>query len=250
LGWAVDNMKLPSNPAAGMTLKVSKPHLTRAKEFSDAEAVAILRAASSVERGRDKEKSWLAKRWVPWLMAYTGARVGEMMQLRREDISDAGDHWVITITPEAGTVKTGRYREVPLHPHLVDLGFPEVIRKAPPGHLFVYPNSKTGDVLGALKGATNHLAEFVRETVDDRRVSPNHAWRHRFITQCRKHGVSEELRGMITGHAGKDVAAREYGGPAGLYREICKLPRISLEDINSGSGADPSPHSSSEGEGR
>jgi integrase len=27
-----------------------------------------------------------ARRWVPWLMAYSGARCGEITQLRKEDI--------------------------------------------------------------------------------------------------------------------------------------------------------------------
>ena len=57
-------------------------------------------------------------RWLPPLrpaalsvvLAFTGARVGEMCQLRKEDVRREGNHWVVTITPEAGTVKGNAQR--------------------------------------------------------------------------------------------------------------------------------------------
>jgi integrase len=229
LGWAESNLKLPSNPANGISIRLGKRQLSRPKEFTEEEAIAVLRAATGLARGRERDETWLAKRWVPWVLAYTGARVGEIVQLRKEDLRRQGDHWEIVITPDAGTVKGGVFRNVPLHPHLVDLGFPLMVQAAPEGHLFLRPNKDTGDVLGPLKGAINRVTEFVRLHVEDERVSPNHAWRHRFVTLCREHGVSEELRDMIVGHSGRTVAAREYGGRAGLYREVCKLPRIDIE---------------------
>lgn len=39
--------------------------------------------ASFMKRGRERRETFAAKRWVPWLIAYSGARVGEMAQLRR-----------------------------------------------------------------------------------------------------------------------------------------------------------------------
>jgi len=55
-----------------------------------------------------------AKRWIPWICAYSGASVNEVTQLRGKDLSQHtfGDEevWVITITPEAGTVKNKEAR--------------------------------------------------------------------------------------------------------------------------------------------
>lgn len=147
LGWAVDNLKLATNPAASIKVKSTKAQQARSRGFTDEEAASILRAASSVTRGGDREKTWLAKRWVPWLLAYTGARVGELAQLRKQDVRRAGLHWEILITPEAGLVKGGKFRNLPLHPHLVELGFPAMVEVAPDGHLFLEPNRETGDVL-------------------------------------------------------------------------------------------------------
>ena len=79
-----------------------------------------------------------------------------------------------------------------------------------------------------MAGVKNRLQEFAREVVTDRRVQPNHGWRHRFITLCRQHGVDREITRMITGHEGEGVDEEGYGDPAGRYREICKLPRYTI----------------------
>ncbi|WP_291336806.1 hypothetical protein [Albidovulum sp.] len=47
-----------------------------------------------------------------------------------------GDRWVIRITPDAGTVKAGDYRDVPLHRQIVELGFFDYVKAAAPGPLF------------------------------------------------------------------------------------------------------------------
>ncbi len=227
-GWAVRNRKLGSNPATGITIRLGKPKQVRQKGFTEDEVKALLSACASLEVGRDRPETYAAKRWIPWLLAYTGARVGEIAQLRKMDVQETGDHWSISITPEAGTVKGNVQRLVPLHPHLVELGFLDFVASAPDGHLFLRPNKCTGDVLGPLKGVKNRVREFVRIYVPDRNVQPNHAWRHLFITRSREADVDQELRRMITGHSGEGVDEKVYGSPAGLYREICKLPRFEI----------------------
>jgi len=91
---------------------------------------------------------------VPWLLAYTGARLGEIAQLRKQDLTQEGSHWAVTITPDAGTVKTNEARTVVLHEHLVELGFCAFVSAAPAGHLFLKPG-KGGEVRGPLRGLKN-----------------------------------------------------------------------------------------------
>lgn len=91
--------------------------------------------------------------------------------LREGDVRKAGDHWVIHITPEAGTVKTDQARDVVLHEHLVAKGFPEFVQASKAGHLFLVP-AAGGDVLGPLQGLKNRLAEFAREPLRTRECSP------------------------------------------------------------------------------
>ncbi|WP_404559397.1 site-specific integrase [Bradyrhizobium ottawaense] len=211
-GWAVSNGKMHGNPAEGVTLKASKPRKLRGKAFTEAEAKAILISSLHVKRGGEMPETFAAKRWVPWLMAYSGARVGEMAQLRRVDLKQRGDVWYLTVTPEAGTVKTNEARDVVLHPHLVEMGFVEFVKSAPDGHLFLRP-AKDGDVLGPLQGIKNRLAEFAREVVPDKGVAPNHGWRHRFKPIGTRAGIERRVLDVISGHAleGRTVADGYHG---------------------------------------
>ena len=224
LGWARANGKIVSNPAEGVSLQKLRPRLPR-RGFTETEAKAILSAASKVTPGREHSETLAAKRWVPWLLAYTGARVGEVAQLRKVDVKRIGEHWTLTITPEAGTVKTDKPRTIVLHPHLIDLGFPKFVAGAKDGALFLRVQSG-GSVLGPLKALKNRLREFVRDVVSDSTVDPNHGWRHRFKTVCREAGIDAEVRDHIQGHAPRTVGERYGEMPLKAQAvEIAKLPR-------------------------
>jgi integrase len=227
--WAVANRKMSSNPATDVTLKLGKERRTRIKGFTDTEAATILRHARDHKRGKERPTTFAAKRWVPWLCAYTGARVGEVAQLRKQDVRQEAGRWIIHISPDAGTVKTDEARDVPLHLDLVDQGFIEFVTASRPGPLFLIP-AKDGDVLGPLQGVKNRLAEFVREVVDDPNVQPNHGWRHRFKSICRDMGVDPGVRDSIQGHAARSVA-EAYGEVSITAKAIAidKLPKYVIE---------------------
>lgn len=229
LGWAVANRKLSTNPAAGITIKIGKAPKLRSKGFTDTEAKSILTAASAITLPTRRAPTEAAKRWVPWLCCYTGARVGEMAQLRKQDVRREGDLWVITITPEAGTVKTNEAREVVLHPHLVEQGFSGFVSTSPDGHLFLRP-AKNGTVLGPLRGLKNRLAEFARVKVPDRNVAPNHGWRHRFKTIGMEAGIPPRVLDAIQGQAAASVADT-YGDVTirTIAAAIEKLPRVQID---------------------
>lgn len=225
-GWAVANRKLPINPATGITIKLGKKAKLRSKGFTDAEALAILTAASAIVLPSRRAPTEAAKRWVPWLCCYTGARVGEIAQLRKQDVRREGEHWVINITPEAGTVKTNEARDVVLHPHLVEQGFPDFVASSPVGHLFLRP-AKDGTVLGPLRGLKNRLAEFARVIVPDPNVAPNHGWRHRFKTVGMEAGIAPRVLDAIQGQAAASVADT-YGDVTikTIASAICRLPKL------------------------
>lgn len=226
-GWSVKAKRIPHNPAAGASVEQGKKVKTRDAGFTDGEASEILKAAIHYEKSEgETPEVAAAKKWVPWLCAFTGARVGEMVQLRKQDVTmNADGFYEALITPEAGGVKGKEFRRVPLHPQLIELGFIDFVSAAPGGPLF--RRDKKGKPKGR-GGVANRLREFVRGIVSDPGVQPNHGWRHRFITQARKHKLNTELRRMITGHKGKSVDETDYGDAAGLYEEVCKLPHYSV----------------------
>ena len=84
----------------------------------------------------------------------------------------------LRITPEAGTIKTGMFREVPIHAQLIELGFLNFVKGAGDGPLF-YQLGKSGDARKSIGFTNQKLGKWVRTLgVSDEDVAPNHGWRH------------------------------------------------------------------------
>jgi len=226
--WAVVNRRMASNPAMGVTLRLGKPAKLRSKGFTDGEASAILKATLQVGEGRERPETRAAKRWVPWICAYSGARVGEVAQLRKSDVHKDGEHWIITITPEAGTVKTNEARSFPIHAHLVEQGFLKFVAEAPDGHLFLRPGDD-GNVLGPLQGVKNRLGEQARDAIPDAKVAPTHGWRHRFKTIGLEAGIDHRVLDAIQGHSAR-TQGESYGDVtmATMAAAMARVPRYEV----------------------
>ncbi|HEY9038011.1 MAG TPA: hypothetical protein VIN05_03595 [Roseovarius sp.] len=150
--WAEDNDRLSENVAAKVRQPKPCRQYSREKGFTEAEVVKVLKAATAYKPSADvngyiREKSHLvaAKRWVPIICAFSGARVSEITQLREEDVRKVDGRWVIRITLDAGSIKAGDYRDVPLHAQIVTLGFAEFVKAANPGPLFPWLH-RTGEI--------------------------------------------------------------------------------------------------------
>lgn len=205
--WAKENKKLPSNPARDVKVIKPKTVKLREKDFTMAEAQAVLLHANGAV---GTTKNMQAKYWVPWLCAYSGARVGEMVQLRKADIMEDTETgvWVMCISPEAGTVKDKEVRHVVIHEHLIERGFLKFVEDCTTRYLFL-PDSNR-DIEPLIKTAKGMLVAYVREVVTDPNVAPNHGWRHSFKTRGRAVGIQDSVLDDITGHAPQTVGGR-YG---------------------------------------
>lgn len=232
--WAVANRLIEANPVSGVRVSVPRRTRTRSeKGYTDAEAKTVLLAALDVDCAAEPSFGAFARRWLPWLCAYTGARVGEIAQLRAGDIEQTEEGtWYLTITPEAGTQKGGFARKVALHPHLVEQGF-VAAAKTCQGPLFYDPSLKRAGSKGnpQHKKAAQRIANWVRSLgVTDKALQPNHGWRHRFITIARDIGMDPDVRRAITAHAANDEHA-DYGDVLvrSSYRALAGFPRYEWE---------------------
>jgi integrase len=125
-----------------------------------------------------------ARRWVPWLCAYSGAPAGEICQLRASDVKcEDGIHF-IELSPDAGSLTSGVFRRVPLHGPIIEQGFLDFVETRRGLRLFHMPDdrAKVDDPTNPRRPksvkAREHLANGVRELgVKDPRISPNHARR-------------------------------------------------------------------------
>jgi integrase len=233
--WGEKQKHIRKNPFANV--KIEKPKKIRLREseaFTPEEVSTILSA--TLQYSNPKTPTEAARRWVMWLCAYSGARAGEITQLRGSDVTVRETIHIMTLTPDAGTIKTNELRVVPLHEHLVAQGFLDFVKSKGAGPLF-YKNTKTQKDPNRLKPSRTppqnmraHLGEWVRKLgVDDPDVSPTHGWRHTFKLIADRAGIVEKMSDAITGHAPANEA-RKYGRPPvqDMANALKKFPRYKL----------------------
>jgi integrase len=209
--WGKANRKLifDANPFAGLAPKTRKFARRVRGPFTEGEATRILQAAR-----RETEASL---RWLPWVLCFTGARLGEVTQAVKEDVKREGDAgpWFLVIHGEGAgrTLKTPHSeRMVPLHPALIAEGFLDHVHGLPRGGS-LFPDLRP-DSFGTLKGtATKKHGRWVRRTVGitDTSKDPAHAWRHRFEDQARRATVPQNVTDGLLGHLNAANESEGYG---------------------------------------
>jgi len=151
--------------------------------------------------------------WLPLLALFTGARLEELGQLRVDDIAEERDITCLFLLPEAGSIKTGEGRRIPLHPELKRLGilrYVEAIKKA--GKERAFPELERGAGGKFTDSWSKWYGRYLRETVGvtDKRIT-FHSFRHTFKDACREGDLEEEIHDALTGHKRGGVG-RSYGG--------------------------------------
>ena len=209
--WAKRNKKLAfdQNPFAGIA-PLKRTTATRQRDPYTVEEAHDLLVAARAQTG--------FLRWFPWLLCFTGARLGEVLQACKEDIlpiEGVADAWALHIhaNGQGRALKTPQSeRHVPLHPALVAEGLLAYVAslddKSP-----LFPGIGL-DKFGTRKGrGGNEHSEWVREVVGikDKRKDPAHAWRHLFETRGRQARVPKDVRDALTGHKLAGNASDDYG---------------------------------------
>lgn len=145
---------------------------------------------------------------------YTGARVGEIAQLRLDGFKDVDGVACITM-PVWTKTKASKNRVIPLHPDLVALGLPEWVeeqRARNSTRLFptVKLDGKSGKGNAISKGFENLLTLLkIEPTIDAElaeihEVDPivgMHSFRDTLVHEFQSHKVNEELRKAYVGHS-------------------------------------------------
>lgn len=115
---AIDNMRF----------KVKDEPIKRGR-FSDKQVSKILAFVDRLSEG---------KKWPVNIMAFTGMRNAEVMQLRKTDIlKSEEDIWYFRVTEEAGKLKTKQSnRIIPVHKKLLEKGFLDFVGNCKDEYLF------------------------------------------------------------------------------------------------------------------
>lgn len=144
------------------------------------------------------------------ILAHTGARIGEIAQLRGEDFIVRNGLEAIRITAEAGTVKTdASERVVPLAAHLLADGwFANWLDGA---------KKTTGPALASMCGRTTPPGDVAGRWFRAFRIAVGlpsgglngaHRFRHWIRTELAAQRVTDAVADQITGHSAKGSAGR------------------------------------------
>lgn len=219
-GFMVERRLLDQNPFVRIRVRNSAATNAappRKKGFTKAEAEAILTATLETPSHLISEETAAARRWLPWLCCYSGARVNEVTSLDPSDVGPDPETGIMCFQIKPDLEKTAQWRTVPLHSHVIEQGFLNYVdRRHKTGKpLFYDPDRGRGGKVAnpQFKKVAERLAEWLHsKKLIPAGVKPNHGWRHAFKAAARRLPMDREVEGFITGHRPKDAnSGFDYG---------------------------------------
>lgn len=250
-GFLVERHKLDKNPFAGIRVRGAKGTKdSNQKGFSDDQADKILEATLETPSHLTTPETRAARRWVPWICAYTGARVNEITSLLPSDVRQDPETGILCFYLRPEMTKGDYERVVPVHSHLIEQQFREFVAQRAKARLPLFYDPKRargGDNANPQwQKIAQRLGDWVVNRLRITGVKPNHAWRHRFKSVARHVHMHPEVEKFITGHGGSDdpnVIAKvsmDYGDAwvKTLKKTIEMYPRYEIAALS----APPTPH--------
>lgn len=221
--WLVAHGFIEENPTRGLLpkRKARRSAASGRRPFSIEELNRLFRSPVFSLCGGDRrehEPGEVAVRderyWLFPLALFTGARQAELCQLRRKDIRQQEDIWLIEIADdgEDALLKSdAAARIIPIHPELIRLGFVDYVRDlqlAPGERIFPRCRRNNRDQFGQTSKWLN--AYLDKAGVRDDRHATFHSLRHCFIDALRRADFTEAEIQPLVGHAPSTVT-RGYG---------------------------------------
>lgn len=172
--WCISCGSLSENPASGIRVANSKRSREKVRRPFQKEHLAELFNAPlfkgclgdnrTYEPGAHLVSDY--RYWLPLLALFTGAREGELCQLRLEDIREIDGVLSFDINPRAGHLKTdAAERIVPVHPRLKEIGFIAHVEKCrAKGQLKLFPEIKIGVGGYASENVSKWFARVLKKT--------------------------------------------------------------------------------------
>jgi integrase len=200
--FGLKNKKIPFDPLVDVTFKPKRDPHKRRLPFSAADRKLILTEARAADP---------LIRWTAWVGAFSGMRLGEIVDAHTRDVMQLEGHWVFRIGVEhrETSVKTETsLRDVPIHSAVIREGFLDYISGMKSGPLFpmITPDrhGKRSDNASAI------VNPWMRSIGITEPRKTFHSHRHTVKTLLRGKLVPEDVNDAITGHSNTKVG-RQYG---------------------------------------
>ena len=241
LAHAVDDGLMEQNPVHGVKVQASTVVATDDDEPSfRSEEIRQIFGSPLFVRGEGPVQADFgeAPYWIPLMLYYTGARVEELCQLYVADIRQEQGISFIRIAEQRDDQKlknVSSNRDVPIHSHLLELGFLEYVQRLPADGRLLPQLNASGHKATYSARLGVWWGKYLKNTVKVSRsgVRRFHSFRHTFMTVCRAVGLREDVQNAITGHSqhtDRTHTGRNYGVYTHAVKQeaIEKIPRLAV----------------------
>lgn len=155
--WAAKQYdEVQASPLAGLKIEISQKARDDRDPFSMSQLALIFSAP--IFTGCKSERQWMkpgdvnmtnsGRYWVPLISLFSGARLGEIVQLRTADVRDEQGilHFTLSDEEEDQRVKNANSRRrIPVHHQLIKFGFRELLEKRQrEGEARLFPDLEMG----------------------------------------------------------------------------------------------------------
>ena len=225
--WAMENDLIQQNPASVMRdMKTGNPKYDRLP-FTDDD----LRSYFGVLEAERESQPCLW--WIPRIMAFSGCRLGEAAQLRKEDVRQEAGVWVLDINenhPDKQLKTAASRRLVPLHPELARMGFLPFLQQQPEGFLWPETMRKaTSPERSPIDKLQRMLATRLRSAgISDKKKTAAHSFRHTVSARLKGCSVPDYQIAEILGHENDSLTTGRYGATTDLAHLSKALSQLQL----------------------
>lgn len=151
---------------------------------------------------------------MPLIGLYTGARLGEIIQLYTADIRERNGIWYFDVNEdgEDKQLKTNSSRrQIPIHAELIKAGLLDLHKqRKEEKQQRLFPDLNMGEDGYYSSPFSKYFKRFLESVSVKRDKNAFHSFRHCFEDACRDSEVSKEVMDALQGHTEKGMAGR-YG---------------------------------------
>jgi len=216
--WCVNHDYLSKNPLPALAPPKIKNNKRAPFTRNDIQIIFSQPVFTQHNHLKDRPSDY----WLPILGLYTGARLNELAQLKKEHIIKVDGVDVISLKEEGMKLKNEESaRYIPIHNELIQLGFLRFVSTSTSGHLFKdLSNTVAAKERGEYGAAYSKRFTRLKQALGFDQNKSYHSFRHTMANELKEAKVSLEHIQAILGHTPETITQRVY---------MTKYPAIELK---------------------
>ena len=240
LHWCRDEEHIPAAPGEKVKVPLKANPQEARYPFSSDQLVKLFASPQftghySVGR-RNKPGDVIVrdgKFWIPLIGLFTGMRLGEIVQLRTNDVRQDDGNWYFDVTineDEDKTLKTVHSkRRIPLHSELIKIGFlgyraqrAEKAEQSPR----LFPDIKPGKDGYMSHNFSKWFSRYTKAVAVKTDKTTFHSFRHNFKDALHAAGIDGTVQNALMGHTDTSAAAG-YGSGIPVSNLVQAMDKLS-----------------------